>query len=133
MRRGVLPHYIYSLAFHISQRFADMSSFRASLLSKLHAFSLPSLFHLFSKALNARAAKNPAFQAHQFSTLKHSFSNREIEVIRMIAEGQTSKEIAKALYLSPATVRTHRQNILAKSGCSKSSELISYCYQQGIL
>ena len=65
--------------------------------------------------------------------LQHPFSRREIEIIRMISEGLTSAKIAQALFLAPSTVRTHRQNILAKAGCNKSSELISHCFQQGIL
>ncbi len=67
---------------------------------------------------------------HEF---RHPFSRREIEIIRLISEGLSSNGIAKSLFLSPATVRTHRQNILAKAGCNKSSELIAYCFQQGIL
>ena len=65
--------------------------------------------------------------------LRHPFSKREIEIIRLISEGLSATGIAKTLFLAPATVRTHRQNILRKAGCNKSSELIAYCFQQGIL
>lgn len=73
------------------------------------------------------------FTENPMKILRHPFSKREIEIIRMISEGLSSANIAKALFISPATVRTHRQNILEKAGCSKSSELVANCFQQGIL
>ncbi len=65
--------------------------------------------------------------------LRHPFTKREIEIIRLISEGLSSANIAKTLFISPATVRTHRQNILEKAGCKKSSELVANCLKQGIL
>ena len=73
------------------------------------------------------SSKNP------MQLLQHPFTKREIEVIRLLSEGLTSGEIAERLFIAPATVRTHRQNILAKAGCKKSSEVVVYCLKQGIL
>ena len=53
------------------------------------------------------------------------FTHREKEVITAIAHGLNAKEIAENLHLSPNTVKTHRKNILAKSGCANSAELIA--------
>ena len=61
------------------------------------------------------------------------FSPREIEIIRMISAGLTSEKIAKKLFISTDTVRTHRQNILKKSSCTSTSELLTFCFQLGIL
>ena len=59
------------------------------------------------------------------------FSKREIEVIRLIAKGQDSKTIADSLCISQATVKTHRKNILAKSGCKNASELTALSMSEG--
>lgn len=50
-------------------------------------------------------------------------SVRELEIIRYLAEGMNSKEIAKRLFISEHTVRTHRRNMLKKLGLGSSSEL----------
>jgi len=58
--------------------------------------------------------------------LKREFSltNREIEIIQLIAECRTSREIADILFISKHTVDTHRRNILEKTGKKTISELI---------
>ncbi|MEZ4894200.1 MAG: helix-turn-helix transcriptional regulator [Saprospiraceae bacterium] len=65
--------------------------------------------------------------------LDHPFSVREIEIIRKLSEGLSSKAIASELFISVDTVRTHRQNLLEKAKCHSTAELIAKCYQQGIL
>jgi len=51
-------------------------------------------------------------------------SKRELEVLKYIATGHTSEEIAKALYLSPHTVITHRKNLISKLGAKNTTHLI---------
>lgn len=58
-------------------------------------------------------------------------TSRENEVIRYVAEGKTSTEIADLLYLSPFTIKTHLSNIYHKLGCKKKSELISRARMSG--
>tara|TARA_R110002126_G_scaffold9840_1_gene44212 strand:+ start:18032 stop:18808 length:777 start_codon:yes stop_codon:yes gene_type:complete len=64
---------------------------------------------------------------------KKTHSQREIQIIKLIAEGYSSKEIAKLLFISYNTVRTHRNNILRNSDCSSMAEVISNCIKQGQL
>jgi len=59
------------------------------------------------------------------------FSKREIEVIRLLAEGYGTKNIADKLYISPATAETHRKNILRKSGCDNSVMLVARSLSEG--
>lgn len=61
------------------------------------------------------------------------FSKREVEIIKLIEKGMTSKEIADNLYLSLYTVNTHRTNILRKSGYSSFSELIHNIKENSLL
>jgi len=61
------------------------------------------------------------------------FTDREVEVIRLIAQGLTSKQMAVQLHISPETVRNHRKNILLKSQCSSSTELSAFASQKRML
>ncbi len=58
---------------------------------------------------------------------------RELEVLKLIAEAHSSKEIAAALVISVKTVERHRQNILAKLGMSDRVELTRYAIRRGLI
>jgi DNA-binding NarL/FixJ family response regulator len=58
---------------------------------------------------------------------------REREVLKLIAEGKTSKEIADLLFISPRTAERHRANIMEKLNMKKSADLIRYAIQKGYL
>jgi DNA-binding NarL/FixJ family response regulator len=60
-------------------------------------------------------------------------SPREREIVTLIAEGKTTKEIASALAISVKTVETHRQRTLQKLGLSKATELVRYALRQGFV
>lgn len=53
-------------------------------------------------------------------------SERELEIITMIAEGYTNNEIADKLFLSPHTVNTHRKNIMQKLGVNNTASIVMY-------
>jgi DNA-binding NarL/FixJ family response regulator len=58
---------------------------------------------------------------------------RELQVLKLIAEAQTSKEIAQELVISVKTVERHRQNILDKLGMSDRVELTRYAIRRGLI
>jgi two-component system response regulator NreC len=60
-------------------------------------------------------------------------TDREREVLRLIAEGLTGKEIAELLSLSVHTVERHRQNIMAKLRLHNRAELIKYAIRKGLI
>jgi DNA-binding NarL/FixJ family response regulator len=60
-------------------------------------------------------------------------SQRETEIVQLIAEGLTGREIADKLFLSHHTVSTHRKNILKKLHVNSTSELILYAIRFGIV
>ena len=53
-------------------------------------------------------------------------SNREKEILHLIANGKTSKEIAESLFLAKTTIDTHRKNMIRKLDLSSGSELVKY-------
>jgi two-component system, NarL family, response regulator NreC len=60
-------------------------------------------------------------------------SEREVEVLRMIALGHTNAEIAQALFLSVRTVETHRAHIQQKLRLGSRSELVHYALEHGLV
>jgi DNA-binding NarL/FixJ family response regulator len=58
---------------------------------------------------------------------------RELEVLKLIAEAYTSKQIADALFISIKTVERHRQNILDKLGMRDRVELTRYAIRRGLV
>ena len=60
-------------------------------------------------------------------------SDREREVLRLLALGHTNQEIAKMLYLSVRTVETHRAHIMQKLRLTTRAELVRYAIDTGLL
>ncbi len=58
---------------------------------------------------------------------------REVEVLRLIALGHTSVEIARKLRLSPRTVETHRAHIHKKLGLATRAQLVGYALRRGLI
>jgi DNA-binding NarL/FixJ family response regulator len=56
---------------------------------------------------------------------------REVEVLRLIAAGQSNREIARTLFVSEATVKTHVNRIFAKTGSRDRAQAIHYAYTNG--
>ena len=59
------------------------------------------------------------------------FTKREREIINLMAEGYSSGEIGRKLFISKETVSTHRRNILQKTGVRNSSGLMAYVFKNG--
>jgi DNA-binding NarL/FixJ family response regulator len=62
-----------------------------------------------------------------------SLSAREREVLQLVAEGHSSKNIAEVLSISPATVETHRAHLLVKLGLRNTIEVVRYATRRGIV
>lgn len=67
------------------------------------------------------------------SQLENSLSEREIEIIKVLADGLSSKEIAETLFISPRTVESHKANILEKLNLKNNIELVKYAIKHGIV
>lgn len=60
-------------------------------------------------------------------------SAREVEIIKLVAEGSSNKEIADKLFLSVHTVTTHRKNIMNKLGVNNTAGLVLFAIKQNII
>jgi DNA-binding NarL/FixJ family response regulator len=63
---------------------------------------------------------------YETSIYQEKLSTREVEVLSLIMQGQTNKEISERLFISFETVRSHRKNILKKIGVKNTAALINY-------
>lgn len=62
-----------------------------------------------------------------------TLSDREREILKLIAEGRTNKEIAQMLFLAVKTVQAHRANLMRKLGMHDRTELVKYAIRKGIV
>ena len=60
-------------------------------------------------------------------------TNREREVLKLIAEGKSNKEMAEVLFISVHTVERHRANIMKKLSLKKTADLVKYAIQKGYI
>ena len=92
-----------------------------------------------SSAIRKVAAGETVFdpQVEQRSALKGersaALTQRELEVLQMIVDGKSNKEIATALDLSANTIAVHRANIMNTLGIHKTAELVVYAIRAGLV
>ena len=60
-------------------------------------------------------------------------TDRERQVLQLLAEGKTNKETATILDLSPYTIETHRENLMQKLGVHNTAEIVLYAVRKGII
>ncbi|MSQ06120.1 MAG: response regulator transcription factor [Dehalococcoidia bacterium] len=81
-----------------------------------------------STRLRERAESTPA----RAPAYPGGLSQREVEVLRLIALGRSNPEIAEGLFISPNTVAHHVTNILNKTGTSNRTEAATYATRHGL-
>lgn len=80
----------------------------------------------------AVARQAPVFEKRSANLDKQSLSEREIEVLRRLAEGQRIQEIADALQISGKTVETYRSRLMLKLGINNLPGLVKFAIRAGI-
>jgi len=88
-----------------------------------------SLSHEVVKSLLKSSEKESESTEGEYTAL----TPREQEVLRLIAEGLSNKEIANSLFISPKTVENHRTNIMSKLDLHSTMELVRYAAKYGII
>jgi DNA-binding NarL/FixJ family response regulator len=84
------------------------------------------LLSVATRSATTRAAPTPPDDHSQ-----EDLTPRESEVLRLIAAGRTNREIARALFVGEATVKTHVNRIFAKTGSRDRSQAVRYAYDHG--
>ena len=89
----------------------------------------------FSSDVTLSLLNKNSSQLKQFQTDSKiaELTSREIEILKMIAEGNSNKEIGEILFISHRTVDTHRTNLMKKLDVNNIAGLIRYAIQQGFV
>jgi DNA-binding NarL/FixJ family response regulator len=86
-----------------------------------------------SHAVVENLLKSPLKEAKITDADYRTLTPREQEVMRLLAEGLSSKAAAEKLYISPKTVENHRANIMNKLGLHSTIELVRYAAKIGLI
>lgn len=77
------------------------------------------------------ASQNP-YSQHIQTELLAELTEREIEIIKLLADGMTNKEIGDQLFISHRTVDTHRTNLMKKLNVTNVAGIIKFAYKNGL-
>ncbi|MFZ0218303.1 MAG: response regulator transcription factor, partial [Candidatus Dormiibacterota bacterium] len=80
-------------------------------------------------AIEAEAATAPPAPA----AAPDGMTPRELEVLRLIAQGLSNQQIASGLFVSEATVKTHINNLFSKTGVRDRAQAVAYAYERGLV
>jgi DNA-binding NarL/FixJ family response regulator len=86
----------------------------------------------FDPAIQRRLAESVASRSPASESLPDGLTPREIDVLRLIAAGQSNMEIARELVITEATVKTHINNLFAKAGVRDRAQAVTYAFRHGI-
>ncbi|MFQ5523671.1 MAG: response regulator [Acidimicrobiia bacterium] len=107
---------------------------------------LPRLVAAMHDVLDGGAAVSPSMGGKLFGALRDilrhngwpvsrrsELTGRELEILALVGEGKTSRQIATELYISENTVRNHVRNILDKLGMNSRFEAVNWAYREGLI
>lgn len=76
---------------------------------------------------------DPRKDNYDNSNFSSLLTEREKQIIMQLSRGLNAEQIAEKLNLSHHTIKTHRRNVLQKSGCTNTTELVAKCLTSGII
>ena len=81
---------------------------------------------LVNKFMKQEPAEKPAKQVKKGQELADPLTARESEILELVAQGLSNKEIGDKLFISPATAKTHLSRIMQKTNCHSRAQLVVY-------
>jgi DNA-binding NarL/FixJ family response regulator len=87
----------------------------------------------FVSPVTERAAIKEWLESGKADRLEDPLTPRELDVVKLIAEAYTNKQIAEALHVSEKTVESHRSNVFGKLGMRDRVELVRYAIRRGLV
>jgi DNA-binding NarL/FixJ family response regulator len=85
-----------------------------------------------STATDTAANLRPGGSRPAADAAPNGLTAREVEVLRLIAAGKSNPEIARQLFVSEATVKTHINHVFAKTGARDRAQAVRFAYQHGL-
>lgn len=143
VRDGHLPSKVLVLTAHADRSHVCQALRAGASGYVLKTSSWDELLQAMNAVLAGRCFVSPAVSNHLFDALRDGRStelqgasiltSREREVLQLVAEGLSSKEIATQLFLSLSTVDSHRFRLMDKLGIHKVSGLVRYAVREGLV
>ena len=87
----------------------------------------------FSEALLGTFTRNMSRLATTDTSGEEALSEREVEILVEVCRGLSNQEIADKLFISKRTVDKHRANILEKTGCKNTANLVVYAIKRHLV
>lgn len=103
----------------------------AEILHAIHAASAGDIY--VHPAMTRALLRQPVASEHRRSALVNPLTRREIDVLRLLARGNTNRQIAGLLELSMRTVENHRANLMGKLGLASRVDLVNYAEEHSLL
>jgi two-component system, NarL family, response regulator NreC len=107
---------------------------RAEAFELLQAIQAASRGDIYVHPAMTRALlRQPVTTQHRRGTPAPALTPRELDVLRLLVRGNTNRQIADLLGLSPRTIESHRANLMAKLGLTSRVELVDYAEEHDLL
>ena len=103
----------------------------SEIIQAIHAASRGDIY--VHPAMTRALLQQPVATEHRRGTAVDALTRREIDVLRLLAKGNTNRQIADLLDLSIRTVENHRANLMGKLGLISRVELVNYAEEHGLL
>ena len=103
----------------------------AEILRAIHAASRGDIY--VHPAMTRALLHQPVTTEHRRGAPAHPLTRREIDVLRLLAKGNTNRQIAVHLALSMRTVENHRANLMGKLGVASRVELVNYAEENDLI
>ncbi len=119
---------IYAVLEHEGISFLTKQCDEEEIMGAIYASAKKERF-LCNKIVNVILEK----EADEEDCLPTDLTNRELQILKLTAQGLSAKQIADQLFLSTHTIYTHKKNMMRKLKLNSSSELIVYAINNGII
>ena len=103
----------------------------SEILRAIHAASRGDIY--VHPAMTRALLQQPVTTEHRRGEPTNPLTRREVDVLRLLAKGNTNRQIAGLLALSMRTVENHRANLMGKLGLVSRVELVNYAESHGLL
>lgn len=103
----------------------------AEILQAIHAAMRGDIY--VHPAMTRALLNQPVTSEHRRGVPPNPLTRREIDVLRLLAKGNTNRQIAGLLTLSMRTVENHRANLMGKLGLASRVELVNFAEEHGLL
>lgn len=123
-------HFLFSVLEAGAMGYVLKSSVETDLMDAIRVVHRGEVY-LYPKAV--RMVLDGLLRGKGGSSQTGSLSDRELEILKLTAEGFTNQEIGERLYLSPKTVDTYRQRVMVKLNLTRRSELVRFALDAGLL